>query len=70
MNTKGHTWKRFAFPENPLVWNPTCWHINRNIEKLLDLFLSLPADQGDMVFFMWGAWIRTGFRRDEKETFP
>ena len=69
MNTKGHTWKRFAFPENPLVWNPTCWHINRDIEKLLDLFLSLPADQGDMVFFMWGHGYELDFDAMKKRHF-
>lgn len=54
MRARGHARKRFAFPDDPLKLNPTCWHISPNIEKLLDTFLSAPAENGDMLFYMWG----------------
>lgn len=69
VNTKGHTRKRFAFPENPLQWNPTCWHIDRDIEKLLDFFLSMPVGDEDMVFYMWGHGYELDFEAMKKRNF-
>lgn len=69
VNTKGHKRERFAFPEDPLLWNPTCWHINRDIEKLLDLFLSLPVQEEDMVFYMWGHGYELDFETMKRRNF-
>lgn len=46
--------RKFAFPEKPLNFNPTCWHIESDMEKLLDLFLAAEPENGDMLFYLWG----------------
>ena len=46
--------QKFAFPEKPLNFNPTCWHIESDMEKLLDLFLAAEPENGDMLFYLWG----------------
>lgn len=44
----------FAFPDNPLNFKPTCWHIEDDIEKLVDQFIAAEPGNGDMLFYMWG----------------
>ena len=46
--------RAFAFPENPLNFKPTCWHIESDIEKLLDQFIAAEPTNGDMLFYLWG----------------
>lgn len=46
--------RNFAFPENPLNFKPTCWHIEGDIEKLLDQFIAAEPTDGDMLFYLWG----------------
>ncbi|MBR1758840.1 MAG: polysaccharide deacetylase family protein [Lachnospiraceae bacterium] len=53
-NAKGKGEDRFAFPENPLDFAPTCWHIDKNIKELFQEFLSITPTKGDMMFYMWG----------------
>lgn len=44
----------FAFPDNPLNFLPTCWHIEKDVEKLVDQFIAAEPVHGDMLFFLWG----------------
>lgn len=46
--------RNFAFPDNPMNFNPTCWHIEPDIEKLLDEFIAAEPGEEDMLFFLWG----------------
>ena len=46
--------RNFAFPENPLNFKPTCWHIEGDIEMLLDQFIAAEPTDGDMLFYLWG----------------
>lgn len=46
--------RNFAFPENPLNFKPTCWHIEGDMEKLLDQFIAAEPTDGDMLFYLWG----------------
>ena len=46
--------RNFAFPEDPLNFQPTSWHIEKDTEKLLDAFLAAEPRDGDMLFFLWG----------------
>ncbi len=46
--------RHFAFPENPLNFKPTCWHIEPDIEKLVDQFIAAEPANGDMLFYLWG----------------
>lgn len=46
--------RHFAFPENPLNFKPTCWHIERDMEKLLDQFIAAEPKDGNMLFYVWG----------------
>lgn len=69
MNTAGPIHRRFAFPDDPLRWNPTCWHINNNVEKLLDMFLNATENQGDMVFYMWGHGYELDFETMKRKGF-
>ncbi len=54
--------RNFAFPENPLHFNPTCWHIEKDIEKLVDRFIAAEPTDGDMIFYMWGHGYELDFR--------
>lgn len=62
-NKKGNGQEKFLFPDDPLKLDPTCWHINSNIEELLDEFLSLPAGQDDLLFYMWGMGMNLSLNR-------
>lgn len=44
----------FAFPENPLNFRPTCWHVEGDMEKLLDQFIAAEPTDGNMLFYLWG----------------
>lgn len=44
----------FAFPENARNFMPTCWHVEEDMEKLLDQFIAAEPTDGDMLFFLWG----------------
>lgn len=46
--------RNFAFPDNPLNFNPTCWHIDDDIEQLIDQFIAAEPTDGDLLFYMWG----------------
>lgn len=46
--------RNFAFPENPLNFKPTCWHIEPSMEKLVDQFIAAEPTDGDMLFYLWG----------------
>ena len=46
--------RNFAFPDNPLNFKPTCWHIDDDIERLVDQFITTEPTDGDMLFYMWG----------------
>lgn len=46
--------RNFAFPDNPLNFNPTCWHIDKDIEQLVEQFIAAEPTNGDMLFYMWG----------------
>ena len=46
--------RNFAFPDNPLCLRPTCWHLEKGIEQLLDQFIAAEPTDGDMLFYMWG----------------
>ena len=48
------TSRGFAFPENPLNFKPTCWHIESDVEDLVDQFIAAEPTDGDMLFYMWG----------------
>lgn len=54
MNARGKGEERFAFPENPLDFAPTCWHIDKNIQELFEAFRAITPTRGDMLFYMWG----------------
>lgn len=44
----------FAFPENPMNFKPTIWHIEDGLEKLVDQFIVAEPTDGDMLFYLWG----------------
>lgn len=46
--------RQFAFPENPLNFRPTCWHIEGDVEKLLDQFIAAEPTDSNMLFYLWG----------------
>ena len=69
MNTMGYSKKRFTFPDDSLKLNPTCWHIDKDIEKLLDIFLSTPAENEDMLFYMWGHGYELDFEAMKRRKF-
>lgn len=46
--------RNFAFPEDPLLFEPTCWHIEADFEKLVNQFIEAEPTEGDMLFFVWG----------------
>ena len=46
--------EKFRFPQDPLNFKPTCWHIEAKLEALVDQFLAAEASDGDLLFFLWG----------------
>lgn len=46
--------RNFAFSDNLLNFKPTCWHVEDDIEKLVDQFIATEPANGDMIFYMWG----------------
>ena len=46
--------RNFAFPDDPLLFNPTCWQIEADFEKLVDQFIEAEPVEGDMLFYVWG----------------
>lgn len=44
----------FRFPENPFNFNPTCWHIEKDFEKLVDQFIAAEPTECDLLFYVWG----------------
>lgn len=44
----------FAFPENLINFKPTCWHIEEDLEALVDRFIAAEPEDGDLLFFLWG----------------
>ena len=43
----------FELPENPLLWNPTCHFICKDIDEIADKFLNCVAER-PMLFYIWG----------------
>jgi peptidoglycan/xylan/chitin deacetylase (PgdA/CDA1 family) len=44
----------FAFPQDPLRLQPTCWHGAKNTLELLDQFIRAEPVTEDLLFYMWG----------------
>ena len=44
----------FTFPDNPLLYNPTNWMIDKNLFENADKFLAAEPTEGDMLFYVWG----------------
>ena len=44
----------FAFPESPINFKPTCWHIESDLEKLVDQFIAAEPTNSDLLFYLWG----------------
>ena len=40
----------------------SCWHIEKDIEKLVDRFIAAEPTDGDMIFYMWGHGYELDFR--------
>lgn len=51
---KGKGESRFSFSQNPLNFNPTCSHIDKNLLPLFMNFKETQPIQGDMIFYLWG----------------
>lgn len=46
--------KDFSFDRNELIITPTCRHSDPFADRLLKSFINTPAENGDMVFILWG----------------
>lgn len=46
----------FGFPENWLLWHPTCHHTNKKLFELAERFLQLPCTnlKHPSLFYLWG----------------
>ena len=43
----------FAFPSDPLQWNPTCSMLSNNLFELFDVFEKAEKEE-DMLLYVWG----------------
>lgn len=44
----------FALPQDWLLWDPTCSHLDPELMPLARRFLDLPSGRPPMVFYLWG----------------
>ena len=45
--------EKFGFPEDFLLWHPTCHHDNPRLMELTDKFLA-PVEKDSRLFYLWG----------------
>lgn len=44
----------FGFPENWLLWHPTCHHTNKKLFEIAQRFLDKTSDRQPYLFYLWG----------------